>query len=39
MPLTEFDLYSLCGVYDNDVYPVIHDRPNFAPVDITLKLQ
>ncbi len=37
--LTAFDVYCLCGAYDEEVYPPMEGRPNFAPVDITLKLQ
>ena len=36
VPLTAFDSYALCGVYDEEVYPPMDGRPNFAPVDITL---
>lgn len=36
VPLTAFDNYQLCGVYDEQVYPPMEARPNFAPVDITL---
>ena len=36
IPLREFDSYSLCGRYDEDVYPPMEGRPNFAPVDIML---
>lgn len=36
VPLTAFDSYRLCGVYDEQVYPPMEARPNFAPVDITL---
>jgi hypothetical protein len=39
VPLTEFDTYRLCGKYDREEYPPVEGRPNFAPVDITLKLQ
>ena len=39
IPLSEFDSYSLCGVYDNTVYPTQHDRPDFHPVDVILKLR
>ena len=37
--LTAFDVYSLCGEYDSEVYRTLEGRPNFAPVDITLKLR
>jgi hypothetical protein len=36
VPLTAFDSYRLCGVFDEAVYPPSEGRPNFAPVDITL---
>ena len=36
VPLTAFDSYRLCGVYDEEVYPPMHDRPPFQPVDIIL---
>jgi hypothetical protein len=36
VPLTANDSYPLCGVYDEAVYPPMHGRPNFAPVDIML---
>lgn len=36
VPLTALDCYQLCGVYDEEVYPPMEGRPNFAPVDITL---
>ena len=36
VPLTAFDSYALCGDYDEEVYPPMDGRPNFAPVDITL---
>lgn len=36
VPLSEFDTYRLCGVYDEAEYPPMEGRPNFAPVDITL---
>lgn len=36
-PLTAFDSYRLCGVYDEDVYPPMHDRAPFHPVDIILQ--
>lgn len=35
-PLTAFDSYRLCGVCDEEGYPPMEGRPNFAPVDITL---
>lgn len=28
--------YPLCGRYDEEVYPPMEGRPNFAPIDITL---
>ncbi len=34
--LTAFDVYSLCGRYDEEIYPPMRGRPNFAPVDIIL---
>lgn len=37
VPLTAFDSYHLCGVYDEDVYPAMHDRAPFHPVDIILQ--
>jgi hypothetical protein len=36
VPLTAFDSSRLCGVFNEAVYPPMHGRPNFAPVDITL---
>jgi hypothetical protein len=36
VPLTAFDSYRLCGVYDEEVYPPMEGRPNFTPMDITL---
>ncbi len=36
VPLTAFDSYLLCGVFDEEVYPPLEGRPNFAPVEITL---
>jgi hypothetical protein len=36
VPLTAFDSYPLCGRFDEEVYPPMEGRPNFAPVDITL---
>ncbi|MBK8612460.1 MAG: hypothetical protein IPN85_03060 [Flavobacteriales bacterium] len=39
VPLTAFDSYRLCGVYDEEVYPHTEGRPNFAPVDVILRLQ
>lgn len=36
LPLTAFDCYPLCGVYDEAVYPPMEGRPSFAPVDIIL---
>jgi len=36
VPLTALDSYILCGVYDEEVYPTVQGRPNFAPVDISL---
>ena len=36
VPLTEFDSYPLCGVYDEGEYPPMAERPNFASVDIIL---
>lgn len=35
-PLTAHDCYSLCGQYDEEVYPPREGRPNYAPVDIIL---
>ncbi len=34
--LAPFDSYPLCGTYNDEVYPTLEGRPNFAPVDITL---
>jgi hypothetical protein len=34
--LSKFDSYPLCGTYNDEVYPPMEGRPNFAPVDITL---
>lgn len=36
VPITNNDVYPLCGRYDEDVYPPMVGRPNFAPVDIML---
>lgn len=36
VPITNNDVYSLCGTYDEEVYPPMEGRPNFAPVDIIL---
>jgi hypothetical protein len=36
VPLTAFDSYPLCGVFDEAVYPPMHDRSAFHPVDIIL---
>ncbi len=36
LPLTPFDSYPLCGTYNEEVYPPMDGRPNFAPVEITL---
>ena len=36
VPLADHDSYPLCGVYDEEVYPPLTGRPNFAPVDIIL---
>jgi len=37
VPLTAFDSYPLCSVFDEEVYPANHDRPPFHPVDIILQ--
>lgn len=37
VPLTAFDSYRLCGVYDKEVHPPMQDRPAFHPIDITLQ--
>jgi hypothetical protein len=37
VPITNNDVYPLCGRYDEDVYPPMEGRPNFAPVDIMLQ--
>lgn len=37
IPLTAFDSYPLCGRYDDTVYPALKDRPQYQPVDITVK--
>ena len=34
--ITNNDVYLLCGTYDEEVYPPMEGRPNFAPVDIIL---
>ncbi len=34
--ITADDLYPLCGVFDEEVYPPMHDRPPFRSVDIIL---
>ncbi len=36
VPLTANDMYLLCGVFDERVYPELRDRPAYHPVDITL---
>ena len=36
VPITSNDVYPLCGRFDEEVYPPLEGRPNFAPVDITL---
>ncbi|HRH70515.1 MAG TPA: hypothetical protein PLB89_13485 [Flavobacteriales bacterium] len=36
VPLTAFDSYELCGVFDEEEYPPMEGRPNFTPVDVTL---
>ncbi|MBK8227795.1 MAG: hypothetical protein IPK70_11555 [Flavobacteriales bacterium] len=36
VPLTAFDTYPLCGVFDEQVYPPMNDRPPFHPIDIIL---
>ncbi|MBK7946262.1 MAG: hypothetical protein IPJ85_13580 [Flavobacteriales bacterium] len=36
VPLSAFDSYPLCSVFDESVYPELHDRPAFHPVAITL---
>jgi hypothetical protein len=36
VPITNNDVYPLCGRYDEEVHPPLEGRPNFAPVDITL---
>jgi hypothetical protein len=36
VPITNNDVYRLCGTFDEEVYPPMHGRPNFAPVDIIL---
>ncbi len=36
VPITSNNVYPLCGRFDEEVYPPMHGRPNFAPVDITL---
>jgi hypothetical protein len=35
-PISNSDVYLLCGTYDEEVYPPMEGRPNFAPVDIIL---
>lgn len=37
VPLAAFDSHPLCGRYDEEVYPPLEGRPNFAPVDIILQ--
>jgi len=34
--ITQNDVYQLCGRYDEEIYPPMEGRPNFAPVDIIL---
>lgn len=36
VPITNNDVYILCGRYDDEVYTSVEGRPNFTPVDITL---
>ena len=36
VPISNTDVYPLCGRYDEEVYPPMEGRPNFAPVDIIL---
>ena len=36
VPLTASDMYPLCGVFDERVYPELRDRPAYHPVDIIL---
>jgi hypothetical protein len=36
VPITANDVYILCGTYDEEIYPPMEGRPNFAPVDIIL---
>ena len=36
VPITNTDVYPLCGTYDEEDYPPMEGRPNFAPVDIIL---
>lgn len=36
VPITNTDVYQLCGTYDEEDYPPMEGRPNFAPVDIIL---
>lgn len=39
VPLSAFDEYLLCGVYDCVVYPDLHDRPAYHPVEIILHMR
>jgi hypothetical protein len=39
VPITKNDVYTLCGTYDEDVYPYMEGRPAFKPVDIILHTQ
>ena len=39
VPLTAFDSYHLCGVFEREAYPPMEGRPSFAPVDIPLQPQ
>lgn len=36
VPITNNDVYILCGTYDEEVYPSMEGRPAFKPVDIIL---
>jgi hypothetical protein len=36
-PITNNDVYPLCGRYDEEVYSPTEGRPKFAPVDIMLQ--
>ncbi|HRH70516.1 MAG TPA: hypothetical protein PLB89_13490 [Flavobacteriales bacterium] len=36
VPISNNDVYGLCGTFDEEVYPTRKGRPDFKPVDIIL---